>query len=230
MSHPSLARSPQLEPDEECRLCRELAGLAEGNLANELTDGALADTHIHTSGDLTTIVPLGPLTEGHVLIVPKQHFLSFRQLSAAQRRAADQYVQLIAGAVESWGPVIAFEHGADVSRCAVGQCLDHAHLHLVPIAIDLAPAVAAHFKSRRVCSLEALDTAVPAGTSYLLCRSMQGDWTVFWIGEALPSQYLRMLVHRLAHREGDWDWRANIRADQMLATRERLRAALGTSR
>lgn len=100
---------------DKCPFCEIVAGRAPATVVREW-DNALA------------IVPLGPVVDGHVLIIPKEHvedFVENPNLSAAMMfRAAD----------------LAFEH--DWGSCNVitsrgreaTQSVFHLHLHLVPRA------------------------------------------------------------------------------------------------
>ncbi|MEU3792212.1 HIT domain-containing protein [Streptomyces fructofermentans] len=78
---------------------------------------------VHEWDDVLAIVPLNPVTEGHLLVIPKVHVVDFghdpRISAATMRRAAEL-------AAEQWCNVI-------TSRGRVAtQTVFHLHVHIVP--------------------------------------------------------------------------------------------------
>ena len=96
----------------DCPFCEILAGRAPANIAHEWDD-AIA---LH---------PLGPVTPGHILIVPREHVADFGEapdVSAATMRRAAEYIQ---GQEGAWNVI--------TSRGRIAtQSVWHLHLHLVP--------------------------------------------------------------------------------------------------
>lgn len=106
-----------MEMTEPCVFCRMVTRQSRGNVVQEWND-ALA------------IVPLTPVTRGHVLIIPKRHvadalempFLTGRMMVLASQYAVKQ-------GHESCN--ILTSVGA-----AATQSIRHLHLHVVPRAVD----------------------------------------------------------------------------------------------
>jgi histidine triad (HIT) family protein len=88
-------------------------------------DGAPA-TIVREWADAIALVPLGPVTEGHLLVIPKAHVSDFTEdpdVSAATMRAAAELAA-------STGPCnIITSKGREAT-----QSVFHLHLHLVPRA------------------------------------------------------------------------------------------------
>lgn len=74
---------------------------------------------------------IGPLSEGHCLIIPKDHFLTIDQMSADQVAACTRIIPSLSGAVqeatgvEGWNVL---QNNGAIS----GQAVDHVHFHIIP--------------------------------------------------------------------------------------------------
>lgn len=86
-----------------------------------------------------TIVPtLGSILPGWILVVPKQHFLSFASIPKHLHSELRQIRQLVEGIMMPiFGSVTWFEHGASQPGGPVGCGIDHAHLHAVSLPFDM---------------------------------------------------------------------------------------------
>lgn len=113
MSQTSVAPEPLPTPPlYDCPFCEIVAGRAPAQVFHEWDD-ALA------------IVPLNPVTEGHLLVIPKVHVADVGhdpEVSAATMRRAAQL------AAAQWCNVITSR-----GRAAT-QTVFHLHLHLIPRA------------------------------------------------------------------------------------------------
>jgi histidine triad (HIT) family protein len=126
MSKPTTPRPLPTPPLYGCPFCAIVAGRAPAQIFHEWDD-ALA------------IVPLNPVTEGHLLVIPKVHVADVGhdpEVSAATMRRAAQL------AASQWCNVI-------TSRGRVATLsVFHLHLHLVPrsegdgLALPWDPSVA----------------------------------------------------------------------------------------
>jgi histidine triad (HIT) family protein len=99
--------------DQPCPFCEIVAGRAPA-------------TFVHEWSDTIAIVPLNPVVEGHILVIPKRHvrdFASDPAVSADTMRRAAQLAQ---------GPQpmnLITSRGREAT-----QSVWHLHLHLVPRA------------------------------------------------------------------------------------------------
>ena len=95
-----------------CVFCAIAAGTAPATIVQEWSD-ALA------------LVPLGPVVDGHVLIIPRQHVADFAEspdITAATMKRAAEYV---AGRHDSANII------TSMGRAAT-QSVMHLHVHVVP--------------------------------------------------------------------------------------------------
>ncbi|MEV7089107.1 HIT domain-containing protein [Streptomyces sp. NPDC093085] len=103
-------RPPPLPEPEPCVFCEIVGGRAPADI-------------LHSWDDALAIVPLNPVTEGHLLVIPRTHVTDFghdpQVSSAVMRRAARL-------AATRWCNVI-------TSRGRVAtQTVFHLHVHIVP--------------------------------------------------------------------------------------------------
>ena len=93
----------------DCPFCAIVAGDAPATIVREWPD-AIA------------IVPLNPVTDGHMLVIPRRHVSDFTEdadISAATMRCASELAGAPANVITSAGS-------------AATQTVDHLHLHIVP--------------------------------------------------------------------------------------------------
>ena len=107
----------------ECRFC---------NIVKKIGDAYKEENKIIADSDkFFAISSVGALVEGWVLIVPKEHSCSMKDLYTGKEfvRFTNTVVQAI---IENYGPVIAFEHGPNCEGSETSCGTDHAHIHIVP--------------------------------------------------------------------------------------------------
>jgi ATP adenylyltransferase len=100
------------------------------------------NTPLFESKNFVVVPSLGALVPGWMLILPKFHYLSMGALpSAMVGEMEDLKRDLVFPVASIYGEVCAFEHGPGHTKRGVGCGVDHAHLHVVPVAFDLRSAV-----------------------------------------------------------------------------------------
>ena len=186
--------------------------------------GALEDRLILESPNFAVIPTKGQILDGYVLIIPKRHTICFGDLSESEMDEAVMVLQRVRNAVAAaYGQApIVFEHGI------VGQTVKHAHLHVVPTAVDLLARIVADFPEyQKVSTLAAVQETFQREGPYLYYENAAGEKHVFRIFKW--PQYLRLvLAEEVGHPErGDWK-KMDPLLDQkmMLSTWETLAAAL----
>jgi diadenosine tetraphosphate (Ap4A) HIT family hydrolase len=112
----SRGSDPALASSDGCRFCYD----------------KIADRIIQELGSVAAIADGYPVTEGHLLIVPKRHIEDYLQMSQRERDDADDLIRLLADAIRQRDPkVTGFNIGANCGESA-GQTIFHAHIHLIP--------------------------------------------------------------------------------------------------
>ncbi len=73
-----------------------------------------------------------PVTEGHTLVIPRRHAAAYFDLTADERRAADELMQRIFRTLASADPRITGCNIGVNSGASAGQTIFHVHYHLIP--------------------------------------------------------------------------------------------------
>jgi diadenosine tetraphosphate (Ap4A) HIT family hydrolase len=146
-----------------CALCNGLDPKKQRHVWNE----PLVETQ-----NFVVIPSLGALVEGWVLIVPKRHAIAVGALASPLLVELHDLKTNVAAALGEHyqSPVCAFEHGPSHAGCTLGCGVDHAHLHLVPVAFSMRAAVEPympHQKQWRPATVEDCRAAFRSGVGYL---------------------------------------------------------------
>lgn len=169
-----------------------------------------------------SVPSVGALVEGWVLIFPRRHVLALNTLDEVEwEQFSDHASKVRARVEEAYGASVLFEHGSSgVGRTA--SCgVDHAHLHIVGISVDLRRAVADIRDQVGAFEWSPASDRAPRDwkSDYIWVEDSTGSWVTQ--SDILPSQVIR---RALAHQMGisDWDWKRAARPELMAKTANRL--------
>lgn len=203
--------------DDDCVFCRELAGSRLTNFASRYPE--LDSRVIRSSPSLVAFPCIGQLVPGHFLIVPRQHFCTFRHAQVSNAGMFDEVMWLLREVHEvqglSWRHSLLFEHGA--RQPADGGCgIYHAHVHVLPGACKVCHEEAYCFDASKWSDSPRSAWTESPETSYVLVGSGQAGFKWESLAGPLPSQTLRKNVAR-ALGVYQWDWREATREGEMFA-------------
>jgi diadenosine tetraphosphate (Ap4A) HIT family hydrolase len=181
-----------------CSFCAALAGLRD-------------EPAVVENEQFVAWISRGALVEGHLLVLPKRHVLSLRELEPAEVAPLLRFVTAVEEVLgQVYGSVALFEHGPAVPGSPVGCSTDHAHLHMVPwprSLVELAEDELPGLTWRRVDGLsEAL--ASESDSPYLFVRDADGTSSIA-SGPDIPSQAIRRAIATALGRREEWDWKAH---------------------
>lgn len=179
---------------------------------------------LETTG-FAIVVDISPLVEGHLLVVPKKHYLNF---AGAMLDHPHEAVQVIRSARDwvhrTYGSVALFEHGSTPGESG-GACIAHAHVHVLPVAATGLIAVMRRDRLELTVLpdhtgwTEIADTPRP----YLLCSDGESSVVTF-PPERVRRQYLRSAAAEvLGIPDPQWDWSLVIRRDLLRRTVRRYK-------
>src|ERR1700719_4527869 len=182
----------------QCRMCASLAA------ASFPWDKPLLE-----SENFVAVPSIGSLVPGWLLVLPRAHYLSLREIPRGLRREYMSFVEDVSRRIIGhYGKLWSFQHGPSLENLAIGCGVDHAHLHLLPIDLDLRPAVAEALQSRLVWHEIGgiFDKKVSTPEMSYLFYSRRG---VSWVAHsaAFGSQLFRRAVARKLGRPGEFSWR-----------------------
>ncbi|CAB1082805.1 HIT family protein [Olavius algarvensis Delta 1 endosymbiont] len=73
-----------------------------------------------------------PVTDGHLLIIPKKHIEDYFALDETEKRDIDALIMILKNRImEKDHSVTGFNIGTNIGESA-GQTIFHAHIHLIP--------------------------------------------------------------------------------------------------
>jgi ATP adenylyltransferase len=207
--------------EASCNMCREISTVpAEGRI-NRI---------IQETENFSTIVTLGPLVLGHLLIVSREHYVSMGAIPEAHyeelRKLREELGTRLVTAFHLPQTVL-FEHGP--SKCGEkgGCCVEHAHLHIMPVRLPSSRIVR---KVKEALgdyvtfeSYEELKKYSEDGENAYTFFEFDGIKHFFEIRKPIPSQFVRQVIGKYVGREYTWDWRQNPRIEDIVETVERLK-------
>jgi diadenosine tetraphosphate (Ap4A) HIT family hydrolase len=205
----------------DCPFCRELQS---GKLP-DFVDADIDSRILHETNRFVVMADISPLVPGHVMIVPRAHILCY---GAVEDSARDEFSGLV-NAVrtiirEHYGPSVILEHGT----CSVDDVADHvshAHLHIVPAAIDIRDALV-NFNTTSIASLADLSHWAARDEAYIYFESCAGERVVADRIVDLKRLFFRSEIARqIGLPDPLWDWRRHILSDNLRSTVATLRAA-----
>lgn len=190
-----------------CVLCDEVRN------ANPLSErlGLYArnsDKIILESEHLVLVRDISPLVPGHLLLLTKDHYCSFAKVPCSMlNEFQDVRDRSIAYLADIYGAPLLFEHGSSKTAPSVGTCIDHAHIHLLPVSAPVEEW------------LEEVGDVTPGSTAghqhdvsenYLWYRKQDGsEYFVQSFHQPIPSQFIRrVLADHLNIAE--WNWKTRL--------------------
>ncbi|BBI30796.1 HIT family protein [Cohnella abietis] len=210
--------------DHNCRFCK-VADPVHFGKADTFWDRPLLETK-----HFFVVPSLGPLVEGWLLIVTKEHHICMGSLDKAETIELKQLLDTTSSLVRSiYGPIAVFEHGPVESKLPVGCGVDHAHIHVVPVLDSLIEAASqwcdTKFVWDNVSGIEAVRTPYMRSQSYLYIHQ-DGFTPMLYDGIGIPSQLFRRAIAGSLGIADRYNWRENANESVIAKTIERITPAL----
>jgi ATP adenylyltransferase len=185
--------------------------LFERNVTKDFLSKDIYNKVLFESENFIVIPSLGSLVKGWLLIVPKRHVLSFSYLPSDLYLELEVLVQRLGLILEKeFGPITIFEHGSSMRNSPVGCGVDYAHLHVVPININLIEELEANFNYEFdwnvVYNFESLKKYAISDIPYLYVKSIDGSQFVT-TSEYIPSQLFRKVIANYLSIPDEFDWK-----------------------
>lgn len=167
------------------------------------------DELIDESENFYAKAALGHFVFGYTLIVPKDHFPSFayvpEQLFPELESFRDGVVEKLHSICQH--SITVMEHGA-MSHCQRGgACIDHAHLHLIPLAPDLYPLLRERFSFGELGSISEVRRFKDVQVPYMYFQREGRRSHAVELSQDVPSQLLRRIACQALGTPELWDWR-----------------------
>jgi diadenosine tetraphosphate (Ap4A) HIT family hydrolase len=184
---------------------------------------------LHETDRFVVMADISPLVPGHVMVVPKAHILCFGAVEAAAWDEFSGIVNTTRTIIrEHYGPSVILEHGTS-SLDPVADHVAHAHLHIVPAAIDIRDSLL-NFNTTTIASLSDLSRWAARDEAYIYFENCAGERIVAdQIFDIARLFIRREIARRVGLPDPLWDWRRHILSDNLRSTVETLRHAAWTS-
>ncbi|MES9541225.1 hypothetical protein [Actinomadura sp. NPDC000600] len=188
------------DPDHDCVLCPPLRFRFNGMAGLPGESGVISGDR-----DFFLIPDVAPLTEGHLLLVTREHHQCAgdfpRGMWESAWRWRDRVARLYREAYGA-GDLLLFEHGP-ASPQGGGACIDHAHWHLLPGTPGVRAVVEGEGRPGAPADHATLRACYRSGRSYLLIE--EGGAATVHPGDGVRSQFLRWAVASTGP-ERAWRW------------------------
>ncbi|MBN2052240.1 hypothetical protein JW756_01940 [Candidatus Woesearchaeota archaeon] len=192
---------------------------------------------VYESDNFFVMPTLGSMgIEGYLLICSKEHFIGVGGMPEKYHRELEEVLDLTRRVVSETykSDVVVFEHGPRVGCFRGGGCLDHTHLHIMPVAFNLMEPVALRFlnalsikdyyKIERISGFGKIsDIFEKQQSSYLFVEMPDRKRYTTEVNFALPSQYLRQVIAHGLGKKDSWNWKENPDYETIQKTLDRLK-------
>lgn len=212
------------DTEVECPFCNQFRDCIDRGVSRHIFEDDF-DRILYQDNDFVVVPTLGPLVEGWLMIIPRDHILSIRELPVSLRPKLLRLKRCISEILgRAYSDPIFFEHGSLTSTKSAGACVVHAHLHALPRHIDIISELATELQLQPIHSLSSVWDEVQR--SPYLYLEVPGSYTVLTtVTHHLPCQYLRRLIATKLGCPHEWDWRRHPHPDRVRAACTKLRSA-----
>ena len=97
----------------------------------KIVDGQIPSIKVYEDDAVVAFLDIGPLSDGHTLVIPKAHYDRFDQcppeVAAAIAAVATKVAKAVASSMNCDGYNVLCNNGL-----AAGQLVDHVHFHIIP--------------------------------------------------------------------------------------------------
>jgi diadenosine tetraphosphate (Ap4A) HIT family hydrolase len=200
-------------------LCQELSGSTDTSFTR-VYEGDPPSRRIFSTSRFEVLADMSPLVVGHLLVLPKQHHLSFARVIADDHHELRSLLAwLVPRYAATFAPPLVLEHGSteEMGRQA---CITHAHWHVLPLSGDAVDDAlgSAGLPYLDLAGLHELGREPWPSNSYYL-RLYRDRARVYLPAETNPRQYLRSIVGSILEIETpEWDYSLVTRKDHLRLT------------
>ena len=209
----------------DCPFCAEFENDGLGIYAS-MMGKRLPSRVLYEDEHFIVMPPLGEFIQGGLLLLTREHILSFAQLPPAQFEHLERLLQAIQQAlVKRWGvaPLI-FEHGPAPDSGKGVCCVDHAHLNIFPAPVCIHPHLAERMNFP-LGPLSELAKLRRAEFGYLFVQENDGTRRAY-DGRDAPTQLVRRIITAQLGLPERWHWRDYIGKEELLATYNALKGRI----
>ncbi|MFC3899084.1 hypothetical protein ACFOWZ_47115 [Lentzea rhizosphaerae] len=199
--------------------CEEIAGATDTSFSR-FYEGNPPHRRARSTANFEVLADMSPLVTGHLLLLPRKHYLSFAQVLGHHPGETEELLDDIAAIYrETFGEPLILEHGSGIDEES-HACITHAHLHLLPADADAVDDLLVQDGLSYVDleSITELREAPWPESAYFL-RHHRGRSRVYVPNGNQKRQYLRSIVATtLDIPDPEWDYAVIVRKDCLRRT------------
>lgn len=106
-------------------------GIMDACIFCKIVSGQIPCIKIFENEDVLSFLDIGPISDGHTLVIPKQHYETVAQCPPEVMEKVGRVLPKIALAVQQGMDSDAYNVLCNNGRAA-GQLVDHVHFHIIP--------------------------------------------------------------------------------------------------
>ena len=208
---------------DDSQLCAELSGETEGIAFHALYHGDPPSRTVAECDNFALVVDIAPLSLGHTLLVPRDHYINFGTIPSKIRDELDSFREACVALIsERYGTPTVLEHGSS-SAMRGSACISHAHWHLIP-GIESSVQI---FERDGLCgesinSWQDLCAVAELDRPYIY-YNFGATHHVYSANLSKRHQYIRMVIAEvLGIAEPEWDWALSRNPEFLRATVKEL--------
>ncbi len=190
------------------------------------------DRPIIETDSFVVIPALGQFVEGYLLILPKKHVLNMGLLNSSETNEFFSLKKEISDLLRTaYGKrPIFFEHGPTIEGTNGANCIDHAHLHAIPVSLNTSPDLNGDAAIRSITGFEKVRelSRLKSTTSYFYFECSDGSMYLSKSPD-LPCQYGRRIIATHLGLKDEWNWSEFPYFDRLEKTVRRI-SSIYTSR
>lgn len=190
----------------------------------EFQDKNYGSRVLFESENFVVFPSLGQIVEGYLLIASKKHYIGIGEVPKEQYQELEKIQEKVKKVlIENYKTPLFFEHGSISEGKKGGCCIIHAHIHAVPVKMDLLPELQKHFPCKKIKTFDSLKNQFEAKIPYFFYESNFQDRYLFEVPQIVPSQYIRQIIATKIGKPERWDWKTYYGIDELLKTVEKLK-------
>ncbi len=188
-------------------------------------DGSRMGSRVILATEHFMVFPtVGSFIEGYLLIAPKHHFLSMATIPTEHKKELEVLLEAVRRMLkERYSDPILFEHGSGKEVPRGVCCVEHAHVHAVPIETDIRSDLELYFPSKMFDRFDSPSSGVSSSHPYLFYEDQKGARFLFSIPDVIPSQLVRKILAQKVGKGGQWNWRHDSFLEEISKTIKRLK-------
>lgn len=209
--------------DLNCSFCNEINKKEDNNffeiyLKEYFGKKNKSSRVIYENENFLVMPMVGPLVKEYLLLVPKNHYLSFSHMETSLLKEAEILIGKIRKIFfDTYGKQsVVYEHGAMSHKLKGGCCSDHAHMHIVGTDIDAFDDIClSGYSPQKILDISELQEQKEKNMAYLFYENQIGDKYVF-DAPIVEGQFIRKILAKKMGADDRCYWNTNIRLDWMI--------------